>query len=637
MAVNKVVYGNDTLMDITDTTATAEDVASGKVFYGANGTRTTGSASYTETDPIYSASAAATISSSDITNWNSKVGTTDYASASTGGVIKSANGLKINTSGTVFAEPTTYANYLNATDGLFIGKGTLENVITGKGLATADDLVVKTIDFTAVEQSLTDLKNLFDTYSQIASNEFDYDKKGLYKIIFTDYDEYITRSEIGTLHSGTYDPTGESRLEFDILPGGNIYDKDKDVTIKRVVLTLSYLGDGTSYDDIEDYSLNSYVNRVASQITVLDFVNSNNDEILKLFQTFGQTSLIDDYSNQLMKNYGLYNIIVPITPYSTTYTGVYFGTLIGGNYNETGASYLTFSVLSGGHNYQDDNIPSTGQLMVSYTYNNGSYTLSTTLHSNISTSIDSTSDDYSYPTSKAVYDFVTSQGGGGGSATDVQINGTSITSNGTANILTNTAYNASSNKIATMSDIPSLTNYVTNTDYASSSTGGVVKLSGYNGLAVNNSGNLYPTNNTYAEYQSAGDTWAISKGTLENVITGKGLITNTDYAGTTAAGVIMTASGAGTYTGATGILYSSAITYANYPSYSNNGFISKGTLENVITGKNLISTSGATMAGALVAQNNTNYTTKQVRNVVFSTSDPTSSDGGNGDIWIKYS
>ena len=40
------------------------------------------------------------------------------------------------------------------------------------------------------------------------------------------------------------------------------------------------------------------------------------------------------------------------------------------------------------------------------------------------------------------------------SATDVQINSTSITSNGVANIVTNTAYNASTNKIATMSDIP---------------------------------------------------------------------------------------------------------------------------------------------------------------------------------------
>lgn len=43
-----------------------------------------------------------------------------------------------------------------------------------------------------------------------------------------------------------------------------------------------------------------------------------------------------------------------------------------------------------------------------------------------------------------------------GQQVDVQINGTSIVSNDVANIVTNTAYNASTNKIATMSDVPSV-------------------------------------------------------------------------------------------------------------------------------------------------------------------------------------
>ena len=44
--------------------------------------------------------------------------------------------------------------------------------------------------------------------------------------------------------------------------------------------------------------------------------------------------------------------------------------------------------------------------------------------------------------------------------------------------------------------------------------------------------------------------------------------------------------------------------------------------------------SGGTMTGALVAQNNTNYSVAQVRNIIVSTSDP--SGGNSGDIWIKY-
>lgn len=44
--------------------------------------------------------------------------------------------------------------------------------------------------------------------------------------------------------------------------------------------------------------------------------------------------------------------------------------------------------------------------------------------------------------------------------------------------------------------------------------------------------------------------------------------------------------------------------------------------------------SGGTMTGALVAQNNVDYTTSQVRNVIISTADP--SGGSSGMLWIKY-
>lgn len=46
------------------------------------------------------------------------------------------------------------------------------------------------------------------------------------------------------------------------------------------------------------------------------------------------------------------------------------------------------------------------------------------------------------------------------------------------------------------------------------------------------------------------------------------------------------------------------------------------------------SISAGTFTGAVVAQNNTDYTTKQVRNIFLSTGSP--SGGASGDIWIKY-
>lgn len=58
-----------------------------------------------------------------------------------------------------------------------------------------------------------------------------------------------------------------------------------------------------------------------------------------------------------------------------------------------------------------------------------------------------------YETVNKLIDAVEQGGGGGGTATDVQINGTSITSSNVANIVTNSAYNSSTNKIATMSDV----------------------------------------------------------------------------------------------------------------------------------------------------------------------------------------
>lgn len=66
-----------------------------------------------------------------------------------------------------------------------------------------------------------------------------------------------------------------------------------------------------------------------------------------------------------------------------------------------------------------------------------------------------------------------------------------------------------------------LTNYVTNTDYATSSTGGVIKVSnGDYGMTVD-SGVLKGAVRTLAQYNSMSSKGIVCKGTLENVISGK--------------------------------------------------------------------------------------------------------------------
>lgn len=135
-----------------------------------------------------------------------------------------------------------------------------------------------------------------------------------------------------------------------------------------------------------------------------------------------------------------------------------------------------------------------------------------------------------------------------------------------------------------------LSDYVKNTDYAGSGNnkGGTVVLKTTYNVDTNANGVLYCFNKTYAQYGSMDNSSFISKGTLENVITGKGLVSNTDYAVQDGiGGVIKSSTYYATNIAGSGALYCNNYSYSQYSAKSDNAFISKGTLENVITGKDL--------------------------------------------------
>ena len=101
-------------------------------------------------------------------------------------------------------------------------------------------------------------------------------------------------------------------------------------------------------------------------------------------------------------------------------------------------------------------------------------------------------------------------------------------------VITEADYEAIANVVESEITIPTKTselqndsNFVTNTDYASQNTGGVIRVHTANyGSYISNDGVLGASQTSYENYQNKGSNFMIGKGTLENVITGKRLNTN---------------------------------------------------------------------------------------------------------------
>lgn len=138
---------------------------------------------------------------------------------------------------------------------------------------------------------------------------------------------------------------------------------------------------------------------------------------------------------------------------------------------------------------------------------------------------------------------------------------------------------------ADVEDIPDLTDYVKNTDYANVNTGGVIKTAPIYGTMTRGDGYIIAVNRTYQQYLNDNDGLIVGKITLENVITGKGLVSDTDYATDNKGGVFKTSETYNLTRDGNGALKASINTYNTYLNKGNNAFIGKGTLENVLNAR----------------------------------------------------
>lgn len=108
MAINKVIYGGTTLIDLTDSTVSASDVAEGVYFYGADGVKTVG------TSTLDSDTSDATASASEILS-----GQTAYVNSN------KLTGTMTN-NGAVAGTLTTASQVYTVPNGYHDGSGTVQ-------------------------------------------------------------------------------------------------------------------------------------------------------------------------------------------------------------------------------------------------------------------------------------------------------------------------------------------------------------------------------------------------------------------------------------------------------------------------------------------------------------------------------
>ncbi len=566
------------------------------------------------------------VTSTEKTTWNNKldqsdltnyVKNTNYATSSKGGVIKTGSLINVNSNGIPYGTVQTFSQYSVGADANFISKGTLENVITGKNLETANnkvtsisssstdvqypsakcvydnDVIIKD-DVNTKYDYLFSLTNLFgkitatgtnitlnDTSDTIMKLNLDTttssqvtttgkNKWSLNSSYTTETgNEYVLRdTTIQTIPAGTYTLSLKKSVNNNVLftfKGDGGYQKTvnlNDVTsntaeftsdVNKAAIyiygseatTISEIMVSTSGGDYEPYTGGqpspspSYPQTVhtISGDNAITISNSDNTKSQEYPINLGDIELckISDYKDVLFKN-----------TMDSTY---YDSSLVLNKWYKL--NRIGKKVLNGSEGWQRTRLtdnkyyyqyrPSVNQqttdgklLLCNYFKATSTWSeqvVGMWFDSNMivktqgSLAGTETADDFktwlSSHNTTVYYVLAT--------PTYTLLNDTLQTQ--LDNLQYALAYDTQTNISQTNTDLPfiidaetyvDLTDYVKNTDYASSSKGGVIKTGYSSNIDAN--GNLYATNLSYTNYQNVGVNHFISKGTLENVLRGYGLI-----------------------------------------------------------------------------------------------------------------
>lgn len=164
--------GSTYTIDVASTTIETDAVAIDDVYY-YDGTNWKLQVNTQKTVSFANIAGQPTDNSNLASALNNKVGFEDYATDSKGGVVKVGGQGTSLYSGVLIAASIPYSTYENVGVNYFIGKGTLENVLTGKNIETANNKTT-TISSSSTNTQYPSAKAVYDYIQSLDGTEVSY-------------------------------------------------------------------------------------------------------------------------------------------------------------------------------------------------------------------------------------------------------------------------------------------------------------------------------------------------------------------------------------------------------------------------------------------------------------------------------